>query len=773
MRLRKDVGMMTQATILLVEDDKAMLAGIPELLQFGSADYDLEVLTAENGKLALEIIATHTPDLIISDINMPHMNGIEFLEHLRQNAQWLHIPVIFLTAKGKEEDIHLAKMSGVDLYITKPFNSTELLELVKSQLDRTFQLQASRQQTITSLKGDLLQILNHELNTPLTYVTAYSEMLADTLERFDDLSDSYDFLRGIQVGCMRLTRLVTDFIQVIELRTGEAEANYRQNLQFIEDILPVLQEALYKSEQKNLPHSVPIHFIPPNKSLSLLGHHESLVSAFERLFDNAIKFTFSHKGIKGKVDILVSQTDSDEIQVRITDEGVSFPPHVHQQVFELFYQYNRKEFEQQGIGAGLTIAQGLIDLHNGRIQVESTPGTGSIFTVSLPLYKPGSRPLATTIEPTRKQATILLVEDDGHLLNGLQELLEIYEGKYRLNVLTATNGVEGLEVLAQRRPHLIISDIMMPKMGGLEFLEQVRMIDELVQVPFIFLTAKSERRDILNGIVLGAEEYITKPYDSDRLLDLVVIQLDRYFQQQGLLSQNFESLKRNIVQLMSPDFHSPLQKVAEHSQQVLGKIEGSRSDDELKNSLQHIRQGGQQLNQLVKNFIALAELTTDEARTAFQLQAHTIPDLTQIILTAVTQSAYDMQQDGMEIQQEIPKNLPPIFGVAGTISNCIRNAFKLLKSYYLETTDKTLLLSAYQMDNEVHIAIGIKRQLPPTTAAQIITLLAQERPPKVDLSGHDALWRIIQGHIALHNGRIRTTNDPHFTITLILPIVDK
>ena len=100
--------------------------------------YDLTILTAENGKIALDIITDTIPDLIVSDINMPLMSGIELLAHLRQHPQWLSIPVIFLTAQGNDEDIHLAKKNGVDVYITKPFKSNELLELVRSQLDRTF-----------------------------------------------------------------------------------------------------------------------------------------------------------------------------------------------------------------------------------------------------------------------------------------------------------------------------------------------------------------------------------------------------------------------------------------------------------------------------------------------------------------------------------------------------------------------------------------------------------------------------------------------------------
>ena len=757
------------ATILLVEDDELMLAGICELLEIADTGYDLTVLTAENGKVALDIVTNTVPDLIISDINMPLMTGIELLAHLRQHPQWLSIPVIFLTAKGNDEDIHLAKTNGVDLYITKPFVSTELLELVRSQLDRTFQLSKSYQQIITSLKGDILQILNHELNTPLTYVVAYSELLLDTHDNLEDLSYSYDFLRGIQAGCVRLTRLVIDFIQVIELRTGETKSAYQQNSQLIESIEPLLEEALHKSQKKFLPNAIQVDFSPTLEPITLMGHKESLVSAFERLLDNAIKFTFNHKGAEGKVELFVISSD-DELQVHIRDEGIGFPPHVYQQIFDLFYQYNRKEYEQQGTGTGLTIAQELIHLHNGRIEVESVQGQGSLFKVILPLHVPSKENIPTSTKQTGIQATVLIVEDDPHLLNGLEELLDIFEGKYRLNVLTAANGEEGLAQLAQRRPQLIISDIMMPKMGGLEFLERVREIDELVQVPFILLTAKSERQDVLHGIMSGAEEYITKPYDSDKLLDLVVAQLDKYFRRQGLLSQNFESLKRSIIQLMSPEFYNPIEIVAENTQEIIGQIKDAHTDDELKHSLQQIRQGSTQLNQLVKYFIALAELTTDEAKTAFDYQARSITDLSHLLQNRITLLADELQTDGVVIRRTIEHDLPSVFGVADKVLECTQNLVQFMATHYLNAADKTIHLSAHQVGDEVHIVIEGNVHPPGETLQSLQELLDQKRQAKVDLSGHDAVLQITQGHIALHNGRIQLSNIPHFTITLVLPV---
>ncbi len=761
--------MITSATVLLVEDDELMLAGIHELLGIVDTGYDLTILTAENGKIALDIITDTIPDLIVSDINMPLMSGIELLAHLRQHPQWLSIPVIFLTAQGNDEDIHLAKKNGVDVYITKPFKSNELLELVRSQLDRTFQLAKSHEQIITSLKGDILQILNHELNTPLTYVVAYSELLLDTHDNLEDLSYSYDFLRGIQAGCVRLTRLVIDFIQVIELRTGEAKLAYQKNIQLIEDIVPLLEEALQKSQKRFLPNAVQMSFHPPQQSFGLMGHRESLVSAFERLFDNAIKFTFNHQGSTGEVELFVTQLE-DEIQIHIRDEGIGFPPHVYQKIFDLFYQYNRKEYEQQGTGTGLTIAQELIHLHNGRIEVESLPDRGSLFKVILPLYVPSTGNLSPLLEQVRPQATVLVVEDDPHLLSGLEDLLSLFEGKYHLNTLTAANGEEGLAQLAQRRPHLIISDIMMPKMGGLEFLARVRGMDEFVQVPFILLTAKSERQDILHGIVSGAEEYITKPYDSEKLLDLVVVQLDKYFQRQGLLSQNFESLKRSIVQLMSPEFHDPIEVVAENTQEIIGQIKNAHTDDELKSSLQKIRQGSTQLNQLVKYFIALAELTTDEAKTAFDYQARSITDLSYLLQNAISPLAEEQQDNQVVIRRIIAQDLPSVFGVAEKITECVQNLVQFMISHYLNGVDKTILIQAQPVGDEVHIAIEGNRHLSPETLHSLQELLDQKRQAKVDLSGHDAVLQIVHGHIALHNGRIQLSNTPHFTIILILPV---
>ena len=137
--------MKNTATILLVEDDQALLDGIADLLEISDIGYAIDIMKATNGFMGLEAIKGRVPDLIISDIMMPRMGGFEFLEQLRKKPEWVHIPVIFLTAKGTTGDILKGRLSGAELYITKPYESDELLQLVKSQLKRAFELRIDRQ----------------------------------------------------------------------------------------------------------------------------------------------------------------------------------------------------------------------------------------------------------------------------------------------------------------------------------------------------------------------------------------------------------------------------------------------------------------------------------------------------------------------------------------------------------------------------------------------------------------------------------------------------
>lgn len=760
-----------RATILVVEDDRFMLEGISDLLTLGDVGYDVQVLMAENGRMALDLMAQQPPDLIISDIMMPELDGFELLNRVRQNSAWVHIPVVFITAKGAKKDIRKGRTSGANLYLTKPFNSSEVLDLVRTQLKRAFDRQASRQQSMAELKRSILQILNHEFRTPLTYVTAYYEMLAESLNQMRDEENLQEFLRGIQAGCLRLARLVEDFIQVLELRTGEASHRFMTNAQPIAN-LPQLIRQTITEVQANMPYQqLPIHYEAGTEPLPLIwGDAEALQQVFFRLLQNAVKFTHRRNRQEGSVTI-TTQVAGDWLEIAFIDEGIGFPPHMKEQLFDLFFQYNRGLLEQQGSGIGLTIAKALVELHGGHIEAENRPdNAGSIFTVRLPLYKPDVAPPApfAAVPQGKRLATILVVEDDPFLLVGLQELLELFEGPYVLRVMTAKNGRVALSLLAQQKPDLIISDIMMPEMGGYEFLDHVRHNPEWVHIPFIFLTAKGERSDIHRGLISGVEEYITKPYDSEELLELVASQLDRHFMVQRAFNQNFEQLKQNILHLITPDFRLPLATVSEYTAELVQEMAEAHTEEDLKRSLYGLKEGSVRLSRLVEDLVILAEMETGEAEVAFSLRAQPVRDLG-LYWYEVSQKQQAMaQQHGIVIQCPLVLEMPRVFSDGVSLQSGLQRLLELALTYCIDAGYQgTLPMNVTHTADEVFLSLHLPVALPPEAAAAFQGerngSTAVSTLPSPDI-------RILRGVVALHNGRIDLHTTPDSAdITIALP----
>lgn len=761
-----------RATILVVEDDRFMLEGISDLLTLGDVGYDVQVLMAENGRMALDLIAQQPPDLIISDIMMPELDGFELLHRVRQNSAWVHIPVVFITAKGAKKDIHKGRTSGANLYLTKPFKSSEVLDLVRTQLKRAFDRQASRQQSMAELKRSILQILNHEFRTPLTYVTAYYEMLVESLSQMRDEENLQEFLRGIQTGCLRLARLVEDFIQVLELRTGETSHRFMANAQPIAN-LPQLIRQTITEVQANMPYQqVPIHHeAGPEPPPLIWGDAEALQQIFFRLLQNAVKFTHRRNRQEGSVTI-TTQVAGDWLEIAFVDEGIGFPPHMKEQLFDLFFQYNRSLLEQQGSGIGLTIAKALVELHGGHIEAENRPdNAGSVFTVRLPLYRPGVTPAFSpprVVPEGKRLAVVLVVEDDPFLLVGLQELLELFEGAYVLRVMTAKNGRIALSLLAQQKPDLIISDIMMPEMGGYEFLDNVRRNPEWVHIPFIFLTAKGEHSDIHRGLMSGVEEYITKPYDSKELLELVASQLDRHFMVQGAFNQDFEQLKQNILHLITPDFRLPLATVAEYTAELVKEMAEAHTDEDLKQSLYGLREGSTRLSRLVEDLVTLAELETGEAEVAFSLRAQPVRNLG-LYWYEVGQKYKTMaQQHGIIIQCPLVLEMPRVFSDGVSLQSGLQRLVELALNYCIDAGYRgTLQMDVTRTTDEVFLSLHLPVALPPEVAAAFQGK-GNGSTAVSSLSSRDI--RILRGVMALHNGRIDLHTTPDSAdITIALP----
>lgn len=764
-------------TILVVEDDIDILLGIEEIINSNTfivedTQYNITVLTAKDGQAGLEKLRAHKPDLIISDVMMPRISGLQFLESIQAHPEWIHIPFIFLTARNSKPDRQAGIIKGASLYLTKPFEVTALVQHIRSQLKRSFALQDAQEQHVASFKRQILKILNHEFRTPLTYVTAYYEMLAYKATSPERLADYQDYLRGIQLGCIRLSKIIEDFALVLDLNSGQLKESFKDDAEIVTNLPHLIQNAASWTEENMGGENVEMIVDIPEHLPAIIGCPRHINNILVRILDNAIKFSVGNDR-PSRVE-MTAYADSHEVVIKIKDNGLGMPPYVIDKIFDLFYQFNRSAKEQQGTGTGLSIAAGLVELHQGYIEVESVDTVGSEFRVVFP--QNDQIPSGVLGDSGKKRVTVLAVEDDPYLLDGLQDLLETVESKYELEVLTAVNGQEALHILENRLPDLIISDIMMPKMSGYDLLQAVRSRPEWLHIRFIFLTARGKSPDKHKAYIMGVDEYITKPYESDLLLDIINAQLDRRFLIQKMLNRNFDALKNSIINLITPSFHQPLSFVNQYVDRLTDSLNDIQTMDEFKESLEGIQTGSEWLQRLVEDFMILAEFKTGEAKIAFQLQAQQIPNIS-VVLAEFAQM-YTIKQADENVQlvfDAYETQLAPIRGDISQISECVGRLIGIGRTYRQHPNEPLLVkLSTQQSQTHIFIDLNFDDSLSGNVSNGIRQILqdsdeSYELFRSLDFASE---LNIVRGYIALHDGfiHLETSEPDRFNFRIGIPI---
>lgn len=366
---------MPNPCILVVENDINLLEGIRTILALEHYD----VLTAEDGEEALAHLRRMPvlPDVIVSDIMMPRMDGLQLLGEIRKNVAWLGIPVIFLTARSERADIMYGKRLGVDDYLVKPFDAEDLLVAIESRLKRHQLLRKAKTEEVTDIKRKILTILNHEFRTPLTFLVAYTDMLTEQ-ENHSQQGDTALFLHGINVGALRLRRLIENFIHLVEMETGDAERMFEMRkmpLMHLRDVLNTACDALseYYPERR---FDVNVADVLPG----IVADPIYLGTAITHLLDNAQKFSHPHQPI-----VLSAYEDGEFVIIEVMDHGRGIDPTEQARIWESFYQINRAVYEDQGAGSGLAIVRGVARLHGGMVTLDSEPGKGSTFKLHLPI----------------------------------------------------------------------------------------------------------------------------------------------------------------------------------------------------------------------------------------------------------------------------------------------------------------------------------------------------------------------------------------------------
>ncbi len=255
---------------------------------------------------------------------------------------------------------------------------------------------------------------------------------------------------------------------------------------------------------------------------------------------------------------------------------------------------------------------------------------------------------------TQDKYSILIVEDHGSLRTAIGDILA---DDY--TVFAAADGLEALRLMEDASPDLIVADIMMPRMNGYDLYAAVRARPEWVQIPFIFLTAKAEREDVLKGKELGAEDYLTKPFDPQELLVAVHSRLKRARDIQKAAEAKFDQLKQQIITVLGHELRTPVTYVLGYTDLAVTDLE-SLSVDEIQDLLLGAKRGADRLAQLVEDLLLLIRLDSGQAGAEFNELAQVYDDWGGMIEATVYAYKRQAAANNITLQVRAPARLPPV-----------------------------------------------------------------------------------------------------------------
>lgn len=392
---------------------------------------------------------------------------------------------------------------------------------------RLERLKVKQQEEVNQEKMQFFTNISHEFQTPLTLIIGPLERLLQSEKDPEKLQTLQMMLRNAE----RLFRLIN---QILELRKVEQRKVRLQvhSLELISFASRILGSFTALAEKK----SIALTYTWGNDHIPVWYDPDMLDKCLYNILSNAFKYT--PEG--GRIEVDIRRDEEGYVYIRISDTGIGMNPDTVGKLFERFYQADSKSFS--GTGIGLNLTKSIIDLHGGDITVESSEGEGSTFCISIPPgnsqftpeelsempYKQESLFHTIDLPPSEKeeetmitdeqagkdesQYTLLLVEDDEDMRNHIRKELE---NNYA--IIEAINGKDGLAKARKFMPDLIITDVMMPEMSGIELCRILKTEMETSHIPVIILTAQGDMEHRIEGLETGADSYIPKPFHAKHL----------------------------------------------------------------------------------------------------------------------------------------------------------------------------------------------------------------------------------------------------------------
>jgi len=480
------------ARILIVDDERSMVRLLEELL--AHAGYT-NLKSTSDPREVLGLCAAFLPDLILLDLRMPHLDGVEVLRRLKAQRAEAYLPVLVLTADVSRESKRAALEAGASDFVTKPFEQIELLLRVRNLLemrslhrnlrdqneDLELRIQERTHQLLEAEKlatmGNLLAGVAHELNSPLSVILGQVGLFAPN--GVDPNASAR--IRDIGEAAERCVRIVRSFLTMARRHPPErAHVSVNHLLRETVEILAFELRIANIEVSFDLANELPLVWADAHQLRQVVVN--LVTNARQALQDSRPPHRLS---LRTRQD-----AQGQRVRIEVADSGPGVPREVRARIFEPFFTTKP---EGEGTGLGLALARGIIESHGGAIDVDCAPGDGACFVIELPVGAPPSpadeREDLSAASPVSGK-TILVVDDEPAVASLLAEALS--RDGYKVDL--AANGAVALRMLGARDYDLIVSDSGMPVLSGPELYREMERREPRLTRRFVFVTG-----DILNS----------------------------------------------------------------------------------------------------------------------------------------------------------------------------------------------------------------------------------------------------------------------------------
>ncbi len=459
------------------------------------------------GQAALQRQPLQVPD-IAKGSNDPHLAA------LRQ-AGWRSLLAVPLLREDRIVGALIVRRQSTGEFpqetvaLLQTFGTQSALAIHNARLYEELEEKSRQLEEASSHKSEFLASMSHELRTPLNAIIGFSEVLLERM--FGDLNAKQEeYLHDILTSGRNLLQLINEVLDLSKVEAG------RMELELGSVYLPdVLERGLTMVRERASRHGIALGLEVDPRIELVEADEQKVRQVVFNLLSNAVKYTPNG----GRMDVRTRLVEG-EVQVEVRDTGIGIAPEDQERIFESFQQgAHGATMKREGTGLGLTLSRRFVELHGGRIWVESEVGAGSTFTFALPARQPGAGAHVAACEAPAAEAetaagagpAILLVEDEKYSA----DLLTLYLSGAGYKVVVVRDGEEGLQLTRRLHPAGILLDVFMPRLDGWEFLTRLKADPAIADIPVIIVSMLDERG---KGFASGAAGYLVKPVKRDDLL---------------------------------------------------------------------------------------------------------------------------------------------------------------------------------------------------------------------------------------------------------------